>query len=339
MPSMILRASPTTKLLKPAHPLVFRASTFVRFAARPLTARVHSKFIIIPIPAQLVRSLTIAITPKLIHVSAFRCPWPRCGREFNVNSNMRRHLRNHNISSGQEVPDDGIRRRRRRSSANSLQSPITTGQQSASGPRTVLQGNPSHHQAAPPQYSVPPHLSEASHHYMRYRVYDYPKDHKGGMDSDEAEEYPPASGDPHRHMRMPVSVTRGLQAPVIVPHGAPQRHSGLSVPQEDYPSHHRSHSGSSGRMLMRALTPGSSFHSSSPSPSPSPSLSPTSSSFNSPPPSTYASPAQSPALLPRQRQIQYSPSMPYLRGARDSNVSTALRPAFNSGGHTVGPRH
>ncbi|KIK68346.1 hypothetical protein GYMLUDRAFT_153877, partial [Collybiopsis luxurians FD-317 M1] len=25
----------------------------------------------------------------------FRCPYPNCGREFNVNSNMRRHYRNH----------------------------------------------------------------------------------------------------------------------------------------------------------------------------------------------------------------------------------------------------
>ncbi|KAK0212068.1 hypothetical protein DFS33DRAFT_1463469 [Desarmillaria ectypa] len=25
----------------------------------------------------------------------FRCPFPGCGREFNVNSNMRRHYRNH----------------------------------------------------------------------------------------------------------------------------------------------------------------------------------------------------------------------------------------------------
>ncbi|KAJ7140553.1 hypothetical protein C8R43DRAFT_822176, partial [Mycena crocata] len=25
----------------------------------------------------------------------FRCPHPGCGREFNVNSNMRRHLRRH----------------------------------------------------------------------------------------------------------------------------------------------------------------------------------------------------------------------------------------------------
>ncbi|KAK0209465.1 hypothetical protein IW262DRAFT_1250093, partial [Armillaria fumosa] len=25
----------------------------------------------------------------------FQCPFPGCGREFNVNSNMRRHYRNH----------------------------------------------------------------------------------------------------------------------------------------------------------------------------------------------------------------------------------------------------
>ncbi|CAA7268715.1 unnamed protein product [Cyclocybe aegerita] len=29
----------------------------------------------------------------------FRCPWPNCGREFSVNSNMRRHYRNHAIAS------------------------------------------------------------------------------------------------------------------------------------------------------------------------------------------------------------------------------------------------
>ncbi|TFK53286.1 hypothetical protein OE88DRAFT_1608428, partial [Heliocybe sulcata] len=25
----------------------------------------------------------------------FKCDWPQCGRLFNVNSNMRRHYRNH----------------------------------------------------------------------------------------------------------------------------------------------------------------------------------------------------------------------------------------------------
>ncbi|PBK90349.1 hypothetical protein ARMGADRAFT_296456 [Armillaria gallica] len=30
----------------------------------------------------------------------FRCPFPGCGRGFNVNSNMRRHYRNHTNSSG-----------------------------------------------------------------------------------------------------------------------------------------------------------------------------------------------------------------------------------------------
>ncbi|KAJ7603867.1 hypothetical protein DFH06DRAFT_1255878 [Mycena polygramma] len=30
---------------------------------------------------------------------AFRCPYPSCGRQFNVNSNMRRHFRNHTTSA------------------------------------------------------------------------------------------------------------------------------------------------------------------------------------------------------------------------------------------------
>jgi hypothetical protein len=32
-------------------------------------------------------------------MAAFRCPHPSCGREFNVNSNMRRHYRNHTLPS------------------------------------------------------------------------------------------------------------------------------------------------------------------------------------------------------------------------------------------------
>lgn len=32
-------------------------------------------------------------------LTAFKCPWPNCGRKFNVNSNMRRHYRNHITSS------------------------------------------------------------------------------------------------------------------------------------------------------------------------------------------------------------------------------------------------
>lgn len=34
---------------------------------------------------------------------AFQCPYPNCGREFNVNSNMRRHYRNHSIPATDEV--------------------------------------------------------------------------------------------------------------------------------------------------------------------------------------------------------------------------------------------
>ncbi|KAJ3716422.1 hypothetical protein C8R42DRAFT_724891 [Lentinula raphanica] len=53
----------------------------------------------------------------------FRCPYPGCGREFNVNSNMRRHYRNHsnpptNRSQGKEDSNvtSSARRRKRRTS-------------------------------------------------------------------------------------------------------------------------------------------------------------------------------------------------------------------------------
>jgi hypothetical protein len=48
---------------------------------------------------------------------AFRCPWPECGREFNVNSNMRRHYRNHTIPGSKAVDQ---RRRRRRLPSSGL---------------------------------------------------------------------------------------------------------------------------------------------------------------------------------------------------------------------------
>lgn len=36
--------------------------------------------------------------------TAFVCPFPGCGRRFNVNSNMRRHLRNHTSGRGSGAP-------------------------------------------------------------------------------------------------------------------------------------------------------------------------------------------------------------------------------------------
>ncbi len=38
---------------------------------------------------------------------AFRCPFPNCGREFNVNSNMRRHYRKHLTSTTPQAPRQG----------------------------------------------------------------------------------------------------------------------------------------------------------------------------------------------------------------------------------------
>ena len=37
-------------------------------------------------------------------MAAFRCPHPSCGREFNVNSNMRRHYRNHTLPTLGRTP-------------------------------------------------------------------------------------------------------------------------------------------------------------------------------------------------------------------------------------------
>ncbi len=41
----------------------------------------------------------IKFTDVILFSTAFKCPWPNCGRKFNVNSNMRRHYRNHITSS------------------------------------------------------------------------------------------------------------------------------------------------------------------------------------------------------------------------------------------------
>ncbi|KAK7443769.1 hypothetical protein VKT23_015553 [Stygiomarasmius scandens] len=38
----------------------------------------------------------------------FRCPYPNCGREFNVNSNMRRHYRNHNTPSSSHLLESSV---------------------------------------------------------------------------------------------------------------------------------------------------------------------------------------------------------------------------------------
>ncbi|KAJ7024896.1 hypothetical protein C8F04DRAFT_897249, partial [Mycena alexandri] len=40
-------------------------------------------------------SLRIHVNTTLVPCVPFHCPHPGCGRAFNVNSNMRRHFRNH----------------------------------------------------------------------------------------------------------------------------------------------------------------------------------------------------------------------------------------------------
>ncbi|KAJ3795350.1 hypothetical protein GGU11DRAFT_233218 [Lentinula aff. detonsa] len=67
----------------------------------------------------------------------FRCPFPKCGREFNVNSNMRRHYRNHlspsrDRSQGKE--DSNVTASSRRRKRRTSRSPPTTTQCSARSP-------------------------------------------------------------------------------------------------------------------------------------------------------------------------------------------------------------
>ncbi|KAJ3937187.1 MAG: hypothetical protein NXY57DRAFT_733966 [Lentinula lateritia] len=78
----------------------------------------------------------------------FRCPYPNCGREFNVNSNMRRHYRNHtnplnNRSQNKEEANmtASVRRRKRRVSVSP---PVNTssGARSSTGLRTDIPMHP-----------------------------------------------------------------------------------------------------------------------------------------------------------------------------------------------------
>jgi uncharacterized Zn-finger protein len=48
-----------------------------------------------------------SIHAYLSRLLAFRCPFPNCGREFNVNSNMRRHYRKHLTTTTPQAPRQG----------------------------------------------------------------------------------------------------------------------------------------------------------------------------------------------------------------------------------------
>jgi uncharacterized Zn-finger protein len=55
------------------------------------------------VPSASIRACSLPL-PRLV---AFRCPFPNCGREFNVNSNMRRHYRKHLTSTTPQAPRQG----------------------------------------------------------------------------------------------------------------------------------------------------------------------------------------------------------------------------------------
>ncbi|TFK34362.1 hypothetical protein BDQ12DRAFT_689885 [Crucibulum laeve] len=215
----------------------------------------------------------------------FRCPWPNCGREFNVNSNMRRHYRNHNTPGFSRTQPTENRRRRRRMAPPPGHATADTG---APNMRRLRE---SAYIASPPisSFSVSEDSGDDVSDSMDGDVYS-----KQDIDEeDELLEYESHMDDSSESYRTS-SLTQSMARVAV----APERPRG---PPEHAPSSRPRHYSQSN---IRSLTPGSSFHSSSPSPSLSP----------SPPPNA---------------DHAYKPSSDYVRSLADSRVSTALRPAFH----------
>lgn len=81
----------------------YRCGTCGKRFNRPSSLRIHvnthtgatRKHLLPPTSSISAGDLVLLIRLSL----AFQCPYPSCGREFNVNSNMRRHYRNHDSTS------------------------------------------------------------------------------------------------------------------------------------------------------------------------------------------------------------------------------------------------
>ena len=240
---------------------------------------------------------------------------------------MRRHYRNHSTEADNESQDFmeySLRRRRRRSFTSPpdpfLSVPVTRSQ-AGETPNGEL------HDHRTSAYT--PHAPETPHQYSQYKIFGYRKD----CDRVDLDDYA-VSEDPH-HSGPPTLPLMQTSQTMAEPRGSEQpvsQYPGASAQQECSLHHQYSRSStSSSNMRMRALTPGSSFHSSSPSLSPSPSLSANAYPYDSPPLPTLISPVDSSAGAHAMNQHhQYSLSMPYLRGSGGSLVSTALRPAFEN---------
>jgi len=243
---------------------------------------------------------------------------------------MRRHYRNHSVDAHHEshdYNDYSLRRRRRRSftspPSSFLSLPVTRRQ-----PEETLSGGIDGRRTS----AYTPYAPKTPHQYSHYRVYGYRKD-CDRVDMDDIGAYV-VSEDSHRSGPPPLSLMRASQT-IAESRGGEKpvpQYPEASAQQECSLHHQYSRSStSSSNMRMRALTPGSSFHSSSPSLSPSPSLSANAYPHDSPPLPTLMSPVNSSAVSSRapgtNQHYPYCPSMPYSRGSR---VSTALRPAFEN---------
>ncbi|TFK22867.1 hypothetical protein FA15DRAFT_671045 [Coprinopsis marcescibilis] len=264
----------------------------------------------------------------------FRCPWPNCGREFNVNSNMRRHYRNHTTPGFSRQPND-IRRRRRR-----LEPTIVDHHPSNDNDHHSLRRVPNEDfvRGAPgagygsdesdgyeSDYGKPSHelLDYDLHHASYPQHHSVPRSSLGGSSRSSASYAPHPHSQPHSrsHHHQPTVQQYQYPPPAGYYHPHSQSHRESSSRHYASSSHRGSHQYPpqvsprhhpyplpSGRPYTPA---GSSFHSSSPSPSPSP------------PPHHHAHAVS-------HKEPVYSASIPYLRSATQSQVSTTLRPAFGS---------
>jgi len=232
---------------------------------------------------------------------AFRCPWPNCGREFNVNSNMRRHYRNHTTPGfSRAQPNDNRRKRRQVDALDTLSHPMPVVDQAYRKP------HPASMMLSPPIS----HFSASDDSEYDSDMEAYSVQERDELDyRTKSPAYRPTTTLTQSMARVPaVSVKPQHGFP---PYGATSRYHQRHHPYGD------THS--------RPLTPGSSLHSSSPSNSPSPRL-----VHSSIPPAAYNGHHSYSQLHPTKREQKYNPSAPYIHSLADTRVSTALRPAFHS---------
>lgn len=186
----------------------------------------------------------------IVFSPAFRCPWQNCGREFNVNSNMRRHYRNHTTPGFSRAQPNENRRRRRRSAQSVAQFLEPT------GPPPPVRAQKGPYVATPPITAFGASDSEDSD---SGDTRSYSRSHHDKEEEDELLDY--EMEDPADY-RAAASLAQSMERVAV----APQRRRNY---EPQLASSHP-HSYAAPHAHGRGMTPGSGFQSSSSSASPSP---------------------------------------------------------------------